>query len=283
MEYDGWRFPATDEPHCDCGIWKQKGCLNAMNHKKRGYGDTIFVKQFKSSCYRPICKICYYQWIIRQSNRSTRRVEKYARLSKRKPFHLVLSVARSDYSLPYKKLKKKQTMIAKELGVYGAAVIFHPFRLKKPERKQYYYSPHFHLVCFGEIQGRIGIVAKKHGWFIKYKGTRDSIFQTFCYLLSHCGIKKRFRSLVWTGSLSYGKLKLEKEPETNLCPCCQVKLVEIHKEEYDPVVPPDEYFEGFVDPGGWYQVFTENEIEIQYDYASTRDLNVILKGIATAN
>jgi type I restriction-modification system DNA methylase subunit len=79
--------------------------------------------------------------------------------------------------------------------------------------------------------------------------------------------------------------KLEKEPETNLCPCCKVKLVEIHKEEYDPVVPPDEYFEGFVDPKGWCLVYDEKESEEPYcyNYASTRHLNEIIKGIATAN
>jgi hypothetical protein len=283
MEYDGWRFPATSEPYCDCGVWKRKGCLNTENHKKSGYGNTVFVKQYKNSCYRPICSICYYQWIIRQANRSARRVGKYAELSKRIPFHLVLSVSLADHGLSYKELKKKQVMIAKELGVCGAAVIFHPFRLKKPECKRYYYSPHFHLVCFGEIKGRVGLIAKKYGWFIKYKGPRDSVFQTFCYLLSHCGIRKGFRSLVWTGVLSYGKLKLEKEPETNICPCCKVKLVEIYKEEYDPVVPPDDYFEGFVDPEGWYQIHIENTLVDDYDYSSTRHLNEILKGIATAN
>jgi len=28
----------------------------------------------------------------------------------------------------------------------------------------------------------------RYGWYVKNKGTRNSIFQTFCYLLSHCGI-----------------------------------------------------------------------------------------------
>jgi hypothetical protein len=41
MEYDGWRFPATDEPHYDCGVWKRKGCLDAENHKKSGYGNRM--------------------------------------------------------------------------------------------------------------------------------------------------------------------------------------------------------------------------------------------------
>lgn len=282
MEYGGWRLPATSEPHDWCGKWQQRGCLEVENHQKSGFGRRVFVKQYRRSCYRPKCSICYRQWIIRQANRSTRRIERYAKLSKRKPFHLMLSVSDRDKHAPYVIMKKKLGHIIRELDVYGAAVIFHPFRLKRPHRKEYYYSPHFHLVCYGEIMGRVGYIAKKYGWFIKYLKVRKSVFQTFCYLLSHCGIKKGFRSLIWMGALSYGKLKLEKEPETNLCPCCNVKLVEIYKEGLDPSVPPDQFFEGFVDSDGWCLVKTRTEPSNSFQYSSISELNWVLQSIAEA-
>lgn len=132
IECNGWKLPATSEPHDWCGEWQRRGCLDVANHQKYGYGNNIFVRQYKRSCYRPTCKICYHQWIIRQANRATRRIEKYAKLSKKKPFHLMLSVSLSDYALSYKALKKKLSLIIKELGVFGSAIVFHPFRLRRP-------------------------------------------------------------------------------------------------------------------------------------------------------
>lgn len=284
VEYEGWKLPATAEPHYWCGEWQRRGCLNAENHRKLGFGNNIFVRQYRRSCYRPTCKVCYHQWIIRQSNRATRRIEKYAKMFGREPFHLMLSVPLADYSSSYNELKKKLNCIIKDLGVYGSAVVFHPFRLRRPNRKQHYYSPHFHLVCFGEISGRVSYIGKKYGWYVKYLKTRDSVFKTFCYLLSHSGIKKGYRSMTWIGSLSYGKLKLEKEPDLNICPCCRVKLVEIYRDVFDPVIPPGKYYEGFVDPGGWYEVkpmvFDSN---YRYDYAPIMHLNEILRGISIAS
>lgn len=281
VEYGGWKMPATSEPHDWCGKWQHRGCLDSYNHEKHGFGNKIFLKQYKSSCYRPKCSVCYRQWIIRQANRSTRRIDRYAKLSKKKPFHLMISVSERDRNLPYTVMKKKLGDIMRELDVYGAAVIFHPFRLKKPERKQWYFSPHFHLVCYGEIQGRIGYVAKKYGWYIKYLKVRKSVYQTFCYLLSHCGIKKSYRSLIWMGALSYGKLKLEKEPKTNLCPCCGIKLIEIYQYGVDPVVPPDQYFEGFVNLDGWYPVKSDiSRIPNSYQFSPIKEMDTILQSIA---
>jgi hypothetical protein len=80
---------------------------------------------------------------------------------------------------------------------------------------------------------------------------------------------------------------VEKEPNSNVCPACGKKLVQIYYEGPDPLIPPDKFFEGFLPSEGWYEVKTTPEYDTKeyyrYDYAPTRDLNEILKGIALAD
>ena len=53
---------------------------------------------------------------------------------------------------------------------------------------------------------------------VKEAGERESVFQAFCYLLVSLGIQKGYQAVAWFGSLSYGKLHVEKEPRITKCP-----------------------------------------------------------------
>jgi len=284
-EHHGWKLPGTSESHDWCGIWKTVGCLNAEKHRQLGHDSVVFVKQFQRSCYRAACKECDKKWMGRQSNRSTRRIEKYSKITGRKPFHIVLSVSDWDVKLPFPEMKKKARKILFELGVIGCGLIFHPFRFNKRIRC-WYYSPHFHAVGFGRIDRIAEVFYKNNRWYILDLGIRKSVFNTFYYLLTHCGIKKHFHALSWLGDLSYCKLKVEKEPQISKCPACGAEFVEIYYNGFDPHTPPDQYFEGFVDSDGWYLVHTMSEedyLQPKYQYASTRDLDELLKGLTFAN
>ena len=81
--------------------------------------------------------------------------------------------------------------------------------------------------------------------------------------MSHCGIKKGSHTVTWVGTLSYSKLKIEKEPSLTNCPVCGRKFIEIYCEEFDPVVPPGKMYEGLTDSVDWYQVisFTDQPSE----------------------
>ncbi len=219
--------------------------------------------------------------MARQSNKATRRIEKYSELSFKKPIHVILCIPQSQHSLPIKLLRKRMNQILKISKMDGGAVIFHPFRFRQNVRR-WYYSPHFHLVGFGNKQ-KIASAFGKFGWFIKICDERESVFQTFCYLLSHCGIKKQNHTLTWLGSLSYSKLKLEKEPTITDCPICGRKFVEIYYEGVHPVVPPDQPYEGLVDYWDWFEVKTMPELErfepYKFEYAPTRDLDEILNSL----
>ncbi len=261
IEHDGWRLPATDEPHYWCGIWKTEGCLNVAGHQKLGKGRRPYVKQFQRSCYRGRCKTCYRKWIARESNKATRRIETYSQISHKKPIHVLLSVPLNQYHSSFEILRKRRNEITKRIGLDGSLVIFHPFRFRNKTR-EFYYAPHFHIVGFGQIR-RITETFSRYGWFIKYLGVRKSIFQTVSYLMSHCGIKKGSHTVTWVGTLSYSKLKIEKEPSLTNCPVCGRKFIEIYCEEFDPVVPPGKMYEGLTDSVDWYQVisFTDQPSE----------------------
>jgi len=258
VEHEGWRLPTTKEPHYWCGLWKTEGCLNRIEHEKLGKGKRVYVKNYQRSCYRGACRTCYRKWIAREANKATRRIEAYANLSKQKPIHVLLSVPGYEYHKPVKEFREKMRLIINKINLKGAMVIFHPFRFKDSIR-QYYYSPHFHLVGFGYLQG-IREAFSKYGWFIKFLGVRESVFQTVSYLMSHCGIKKHNHTVTWLGSLSYSKLRIEKEPPLTHCPVCGRKFVEIYHDGVHPVVPPDKMYEGLVDGGDWYLVETYSKI-----------------------
>ena len=75
-------------------------------------------------------------------------------------------------------------------------------------------------------------------------------------------------------------LHVEKEPRITKCPLCNGEFEEIYYEEpIHPIIPSDKHYEGLVDEAGWYKVMTYEYEEPKYEYAPTRDLNEILKGL----
>lgn len=285
IERDGWKLPCTLEKYDWCGIWTTFGCLKDKLHEMLGKGKRVYIKQYQRSCYRSSCMECYLKWIARQANRATTRIEEYAKKTNQKPIHLMLMVHSSQHNLPYKLLRKRMMDVLKTAKWEGGAVIFHPFKFNETTR-QWYYAPHFHLVGFGS-RDKISRAFGKFGWYVKIGEERKSVFQTFCYLLSHCGIRKRHHVVTWIGELSYSKVPSEKEPKITCCPVCGGDFVQVYYEGVHPIVSPERHYEGLIDSddhwktvptGGWY----ENEY-YRFEYAPTRKLNDILKSISESN
>ncbi|HXX05717.1 MAG TPA: hypothetical protein VEJ68_02735 [Candidatus Bathyarchaeia archaeon] len=282
---DGWILPCTLDKYDWCGIWTTIGCLKNKLHEKLGKGRRNYIKQYQRSCYRPSCIHCYLKWIARQANRATRRIEEYAERTGQKPIHLMLMANKNQYDLPYKLLRKRMMEILKMAQWEGGAVIFHPFKFNENTR-QFYYSPHFHLVGFGR-KNKITRTFGMFGWYVKIGEERISVFQTFCYLLSHCGIRKRHHVVTWIGELSYSKVPSEKESKITCCPVCGGEFVPVYYEGEHPIVRPERHFEGLVDSDEhWKTVETGEWFDSEYcrfEYAPTRKLNEILQSLAEAN
>ena len=87
--------------------------------------------------------------------------------------------------------------------------------------------------------------------------------------------------------LSYGKLRIVKRPKSHKCPACKQDLVPIFHDGVHSGIPPDEEFEGFVEPEGWYVVKTmvelDDKVSTTYEYDPRRSVNDVLKAIAEAN
>lgn len=64
------------------------------------------------------------------------------------------------------------------------------------------------------------------------------------------------------------------------------KLVEIYYNGWDPPIPPDVFFEGFVDSHGWYAVETIDDAkytECNFEYHPIRQLNDTLQSLAESS
>jgi len=286
VEHDGWKLPATEDAHEWCGHWSTMGCLNVKAHENTEAHGKVFVKTFQRSCYRAVCEVCYKKWMARESNKSTRRIEKYEQKSGKHAKHIIVSVPKWEYGKSKKELAKESYKILKDIGCIGGTIIFHPFRKKD---RTWFYSPHFHVLGFGWIECVVENY-QRNGWIVKNKGFRDSTFATIYYQLSHAGIKKQNHTLVWFGSLSYSKLKVEKEDsERNICPYCHLKLRQVVPYGLFAIKPPDVEIELLVDLEGWRYV--EHKIESRppmtkeerYEYALNKELQIANSGISFQN
>ena len=250
IENDGWHLPATIEPKDDCGKWLTKGCLNVSAHKNSEWAGRVFIKTFQKSCYRASCEKCYRKWMARESNKATRRIEKYEKLSGEPAKHVIISPPKWLHEKPIRELRKIAYKILKKVNCVGGTLIYHPFRYDK-SFKQWHFSPHFHVIGFGWIS-HVEEIYNKDGWIVKNKGVRESTFATFYYQLSHAGIKKGYHTLTWFGSLSYSKLKVEEEPNSDECPVCKAKLRPVFYYGLFGWEPPPEIAgEYWLEPEGW--------------------------------
>ena len=257
INVDGWHLPGFQEKRDYCGQWGFFGCMNIEKHLDH----KIFLKPFQKSCFRADCEKCCFKWLGREASKSTRRMMRYQKDSKRMIKHIIVSVPKWDYYKPKKELAKKVRKILKEVKADSGLIIFHPFRLDK-KNDLWYYSPHFHILGFGWVEA-VAEAYNKYGYVVKNLGKRDTVFGTIYYQLSHCGVKKKFHALTYFGDVSYRnkdlnrQIKLmEKEEKNKKCPLCNADLQELtpkyvsnHSCELkpDPIIMTVDYMIDFYD------------------------------------
>ncbi|NMJ86802.1 MAG: hypothetical protein EX285_03020 [Thaumarchaeota archaeon] len=228
IEHGGWRLPGTGKSRVDCGLWKSYGCLNTKNHPGL---NQAYVRTHMLTCFRASCPICHPNWIAREANRGTHKIEKYSEIKKLEPKHIVVSLGWSKRNLPFDEMKKLVRRTLKEVNVRAGCMMFHAFRHKKiNDIQEWYWSPHFHIMGFGYVKN-VEYVSKKTDCVIKNLGVRKSVHATLWYALDHCGIRKGSHSVTWFGGLSNRSIamynpecKPEKDEEWNKCPYCGIKL-----------------------------------------------------------
>lgn len=250
VQWNGWRMTGHDEPLETCNQWAWRGCLEHKQH----VGGKIEAQSYKMKCLRSRCRKCYGSWIAKETAKATKRIQKFEMwyAGRDKVKHVIVSVPRWEQGKTLEELRKDMRKLCKRAGLRGGLDVIHPFRCKDGK---WYFSPHFHVLAYGWVKGTENIFKEK-GWIIKNKGIRQSINGTVSYILSHAGIKKRRHTLTWWGELSYSKLKLEKEEETEKNHCCSFcgstyRPLICFKDGFKHKPPPIE-LTLTDDPYGWY-------------------------------
>jgi hypothetical protein len=212
-----WVLPGQEPPYDTCGQWLTKGCLNVDEHES----GLAFVRRIQRRCHRAVCHDCYESWAGREAEKIQYRLR--AAPKKRRPIHLVVSPPIEAWvHSTFVELRRKSYVVSKESGFLGGSCIFHPFR-EDELTKRWYFSPHFHMIGFGWIQGTKEGYAQ-HGWVVKNVGLRKTVAGTALYQLSHAGVHKKYHTVTWFGSMSYNNLKIPPREPENRCPECKSKL-----------------------------------------------------------
>ena len=242
------------------------GCLRVELHNKVGlngvnYAGKIYRVPYFHSCNKPSCPICYkHGWAVRLARSIEARLKEGS-----KRFgdveHIVVGLPSTYFHLSLELMKLKVIKGLKNRGVVGGVLIFHGFRLKKPQF-YWYWSPHFHVLGYifggfgrcrhchkhwskencngcGGYQDRTFREYEKDSLIMKVKGKRKTVFGTVWYALEHSSHKKgsvRFHVATYFGNISYHKMKVTAEMRKRHCPICLHDLVKIryHGSELDP-------------------------------------------------
>lgn len=259
--WQAWKLPGKGTARDSCGEFFWKGCLELDKHQHTEHKGKIYRRACRRSCGRAQCPVCYQKWAALEGHRAVRRMAQFR--TTLKPIHVIVSPGASDIEKPYDDLKDKMYSLVKKVGIIGGMAIIHPFRSicdvcqKDKERcncgdlqkLQWYVSPHFHLICYGWVNGSaVGSVFENEGWVIKNLGVRETVAGTITYQLSHAGVhmpdnqvscsvhgkdadacklanaypfpnppdcvisehEGKKATIVWFGALSYNKLKVDK-------------------------------------------------------------------------
>jgi hypothetical protein len=242
------------------------GCLREDLHNLKtldgeSHLGKIFAKRIYHSCDRPECRICYRRWCIREAGRAEERLRACANRFGTIE-HIIDSCPKSEYDLPFEKLKAISLKAVRARGYLGGFQIFHAQRFHHAnetyvgELAHWYYAPHFHYLGFLDggygscrscpsrrkdkskcwtCSGFEGITRRLNvtdGHIVKVKGARKTVFGSLFYQLNHATIirgKSRSHVGVCTGVCSYTKLKLKigDRKKKGVCPLCGHDLIPI--------------------------------------------------------
>lgn len=279
----GWRFHGQGSSYDTCGkMWKGqkfKGCLS------KSHPQTAVVKFNYGNCKRSTCPKCSDTWLTETTQKVSHRITEAQKYLKKngfrntKPIHVTISppsILHGFYEDVkfVKKERRKIYNLAKEAGIIGGSVIYHPYRERcakcggnigfKTHKCVdcggtdivWYFSPHFHLFCFGWVTN-VEKIESRTGYVVTNHGVRKTIQGTVYYQLSHCGIHPQMNTISYFGEMSYNKLKgipkliLRSEK----CPLCGNKLLDIwYRIGKPPPLNPESI--NYTDPLGW--VYEDN-------------------------
>ena len=172
--------------------------------------------------------------------------------------------------------------IKARVGITGSADILHPFRFSRDGKLTPFVNPHYHCIAFGWIDGdQVREVFRQYGVVVKKIRTLENnkIFPVAKYVLTHAGVRPKTHAVVYTGALSYSKLRLPKEEKEPVkCPYCPLQLELIRlipgvQVDRPPPITPD--FTGLVDYDGFEYItdFDYHYYNLDWSRVSSKEAN----------
>ena len=183
-----------------CGEWQFKACLNHDRH----VDGCSYCRKTEFHCNSIDCNTCFEHTIRRQARSISDRLTSFANLKKNRKIYMeenrVRVLLHNTLSPPVeehykfktkegrKELTKTLRKIEKRFDIDGGVTLAHPYRFT-PDLKSAYWSPHYHQIVTGWIDGDIvKSVYEEFGWIVKQVSNFDSNQQchnVVKYLLSH--------------------------------------------------------------------------------------------------
>ena len=195
-------------------------------------------KPITTHCDKPLCPVCYEIWAKKRAKMISERlisvVDAWKDRGKRMLIsHYTLSVPPSYYELfktelGYRQIRKDAYKILKRSGLAGGVLVVHSHRQEKEGNKEWFFSPHFHVLGAGYIQHRTALNA---GWFLKKIRQAEEPFGVARYMLSHAGIfqpassqaeeRRTVNTICWFGlfSTAWVRVDIRREFEEVVCEC----------------------------------------------------------------
>jgi DNA-directed RNA polymerase subunit RPC12/RpoP len=234
-----YALPGHGEPGAGCGMARQFVC---------GTCGDAFVSL--SSCMMRECPSCYGKWASALAKRvawrmwaTARHVSQARGVRYWRVVHAIVSFR--DEGRSYRFAKARALRVAKQQGIDGGAVVFHPFRT---EGGRYVADGYFHYHIFGLALGDIAPGGSSRDGAVVFKVVRDRVHGDFrgfrsphelaravSYALKHSGVvssdtdsdgsRRRRHSVTWFGVASYNQLST-------------AKLKALHPEGYSAVHDP---------------------------------------------
>ncbi len=237
-EIDGYSLVGTGNSHYWCGIWQTFGCLN---HK------TAYVRQYKRTCFRSECKVCYVAWARRQTNRT---IQKLYKMKRNSTLHHAVLTIDTTWS---KQTKQNLIISLKKIGIESACLIHTPF--DESNNQKFYLKNTLHLFYYGKM---VNLYSLSDIQITRLDDPVD-LFRLLQTQFLNCGVKKGTHPITWIGRTTYCTIPSKKSStDGRNCPLCNRKLHLIYFDGKFPPIPPDESFSGELEKDGWEYCFSES-------------------------
>lgn len=222
-------LPGTGEPGSLCGDDLFFWCR-----------DCAKLFEIPEDCGERQCPHCNHIWARNEARIMRGRLwdgRRYYYRAHGKRFRLHHCIISYSMEIPtcgeaYRDLKRHAIHLAKEAGIDGGCLVFHPWREDRDKHQFDIVGPHFHIFGIGKWIKPADELNRDPLDSVIFKRVRDFNARQrdpFNYVLTHCGIPQGGHAVIWFGLLAYNKMprgeeeraaREERDARNQICTHC---------------------------------------------------------------